>query len=237
MWIETEQGRQFVRQMVQPVITGVVPEELPFFEELMESYFADPTPPDLTILANNDPLGHGLSDILLALTPAATAVIVYCLTFLSQQRLPGPASIDTQQQKAAYRMQFNYADGLQQLLNQIPAHHRRYSELLVFQQRLTENINLAHRYGGDTPALYADRAQIIERLNHLSLDAIGESFNALCGMQSGLNRMKWQQMREGGIRTAQAFGVQERDRAVQVTDAMMASFLAVLWGETDETAD
>lgn len=236
MWTETEQGRQFVRQMVQPIVTRVVPEELPFFEELMESYFTDPTPPDLTILANNDPLGHGLSDILLALTPAATAVIVYCLTFLSPQRVLEPAPIDLQRQKAAYRMQFRYEDGLQQLLNQIPVHHRRYNELLTFQQRLTENINKAHRYG-DAPALCADRSEIIEQLNHLSQDVIGQSFNELCGMQSGLNTMKWQQMREGGIKTARAFGIQERDRAAQVTDAMMASFLAILWGETDETSD
>ncbi len=72
-----------------------------------------------------------------------------------------------------------YEVGVQALLGRLGTGHPRYSEALVYQQRLAESIAQARRYG-DTESLRAERAQIIDRLNALSLDALGQSFNELC---------------------------------------------------------
>ena len=72
----------------------------------------------------------------------------------------------------------HYELGLQVLLHQIDHNDARYSEALIYQQRLTENIDRASY--GNTPTNDADRAMIIESLNILALDKLGKSFNDLC---------------------------------------------------------
>ncbi len=69
--------------------------------------------------------------------------------------------------------------GLEKLQARMGQAHPRYGELLVYQQRLMENIIQARRYG-DTETRRADRAEIIDRLNELSLSVTGMSFNKLC---------------------------------------------------------
>jgi len=73
----------------------------------------------------------------------------------------------------------HYETGLHQLLNQVKRDHPRYSELLVYQQRLTENIGRSRRYG-DSETRKADRSEIIDHLNDLSLSILDMSFNDLC---------------------------------------------------------
>lgn len=56
---------------------------------------------------------------------------------------------------------------------------RRYSEALVYQQRLQENIDKARLYG-DTETRRAERSEIVHRLNTLAVSALNTPFNALC---------------------------------------------------------
>jgi len=72
-----------------------------------------------------------------------------------------------------------YETGLTCLLEQMCKEHSRYSEALTLQARLCENIARARRYG-DNEICRAERAQIVELLNSLALQALGVDFNALC---------------------------------------------------------
>jgi len=73
----------------------------------------------------------------------------------------------------------HYETGLHQLLSRVRRDHPRYSELLVYQQRLTENIVRSRRYG-DSETRKADRSEIIDHLNELSLSVLDMPFNDLC---------------------------------------------------------
>ena len=72
----------------------------------------------------------------------------------------------------------SYETGLSLLLKRLGQDHPRYTEALVFQQRLLENLAQARRYG-DTETRRAERAEIFDRLNHLALKALGVTFNEL----------------------------------------------------------
>ncbi|MBN1812817.1 MAG: ATP-binding protein [Anaerolineae bacterium] len=75
-----------------------------------------------------------------------------------------------------------YEDGVRCLLEQLGQEHRRYSEALTLQSRLSENIAGARQYGDDETRR-AGRAQIIEALNQLALQTLRISFNELCESQ------------------------------------------------------
>ncbi|HEY0601324.1 MAG TPA: hypothetical protein VGD58_00370 [Herpetosiphonaceae bacterium] len=79
----TEAERQFLLRFSQAIIAGVAPEELAFFSELAEEYFADPTPPQ-SGRAPDDPAGAGLTDLLSAATPAALAMVNSALAYIRQ---------------------------------------------------------------------------------------------------------------------------------------------------------
>ena len=72
----------------------------------------------------------------------------------------------------------SYERGLQNLLNQLGSDHPAYADALLYQQRLTENIQRARRFG-DTPSRRADRAEVIDQLNGLTLTTLDTSFNDL----------------------------------------------------------
>jgi hypothetical protein len=72
-----------------------------------------------------------------------------------------------------------YETGLRALLRRLGGGHARYAEALTYQQRLAENVAAARRYG-DTEARRAGRAEIVDRLNALALEALGASYSALC---------------------------------------------------------
>lgn len=82
MWINTTEGREFILELSQSVVAEVAPEELPLFAELAQEYLDDPSPPDLAAPANNEPLGFGLEEILVAVTPAAMAMTSSALTYV-----------------------------------------------------------------------------------------------------------------------------------------------------------
>lgn len=72
-----------------------------------------------------------------------------------------------------------YENGLNRMLAHLGPAHARYSEALDYQQRLTENISRARRFG-DTNLRQADRAEIIDQLNELALATMGNPFNKVC---------------------------------------------------------
>jgi hypothetical protein len=76
-----------------------------------------------------------------------------------------------------------YESGLRLMLDKLGRDHSRYSETLVYQQRLTDNISQARRYG-DTDTRKSERAEVIDRLNELSLAVLGMAFNELCDQAS-----------------------------------------------------
>jgi hypothetical protein len=73
----------------------------------------------------------------------------------------------------------SYEIGIRRLLNGMGQSHPRYSEALVYQQRLEENIAKSRQYG-ETPTLDAERFAIVHQLNDLALSALGKSFSELC---------------------------------------------------------
>jgi len=93
---------------------------------------------------------------------------------------PQSEKTEQPQPKPRYEDIFSaYENGLNRMLAQLGPAHARYGEALVYQQRLTENISRARRFG-DTNLRQADRAEIIDQLNELTLATIGISFNKMC---------------------------------------------------------
>ena len=82
MWAETAEGRKFVEEVSKNIVTQVAPEELDMFDELVEEYFQNPTPPDRSATASDDPLGFGLGETLAAVAPAAAAMVSAVLTYI-----------------------------------------------------------------------------------------------------------------------------------------------------------
>ena len=68
-----------------------------------------------------------------------------------------------------------YEAGSTHLLERLGRHHPRYAEVLVLQTRLLGNLEVARRYG-DTPSRRAERAQIVDALNRLSIETLGIGF-------------------------------------------------------------
>ncbi len=73
MLTETTEWRQLVVDLSKQMVTQVAPEELDLFDELIEEYFDNPTPPDLSESDDEDALGFGLNELAMAITPAAAA--------------------------------------------------------------------------------------------------------------------------------------------------------------------
>lgn len=71
----------------------------------------------------------------------------------------------------------DYETELNRLLIWLGRDHPRYTEALVLQRRLLENLAWARLYG-DTETRRAERAQILDTLNHLALE-VGDSSSAL----------------------------------------------------------
>lgn len=71
-----------------------------------------------------------------------------------------------------------YQKALTQLRAALGSGHAYYGDVLLYEQRLTENMRSARRFG-DTDTLRAERAQVIDNLNRLALQHVGRSFNEL----------------------------------------------------------
>ncbi len=77
-----------------------------------------------------------------------------------------------------------YRPALAQMMQSIRELRPQYLRALSFEMRLEDN--LVRSTDGDTEALRAERAEIVRRLNELSLEALGTSFNDL--VRSGAAR-------------------------------------------------
>jgi len=77
----------------------------------------------------------------------------------------------------------HYESGLDQLHDRVKQAHPHYSEFLVYQQRLAENIEKSRRYG-DTGERRAERSEIIDQLNAFSLSVLDTAFTDLCGLNT-----------------------------------------------------
>lgn len=77
-----------------------------------------------------------------------------------------------------------YRDGLHELLDRLGQDHPSYTEVLVLQQRLLENLARARLYG-DTQTSRAERIQLLDALNRLSLETVGKTFSKLFPTEFG----------------------------------------------------
>lgn len=76
MSLDVPEDRAFITELSREIVSELAPEELDLFGELVQEYYDDPSPPDLSAGGSDEPLGFGPGEILVAVTPAATAMVV-----------------------------------------------------------------------------------------------------------------------------------------------------------------
>lgn len=81
------EARPMTLHVAKYIIKNNAPEELELFDELTEEYFADPTPPDRSATADDDPLAFGAEDLIVAATPAALAMVSTAVTYIAGEVL------------------------------------------------------------------------------------------------------------------------------------------------------
>lgn len=82
-WLtSTSEGNELITQVAQDIVADVAPDEIDLFEELIQEYFDDSTPPDFDRPTIDDPLGFGGAELIVAATPAATAAVTAVLGFV-----------------------------------------------------------------------------------------------------------------------------------------------------------
>jgi hypothetical protein len=74
--------RELIAELSKQIVDQVAPEEADLFDELIDDYFADPSPPDLSATDADDALGFGLGELMVAFTPAAAAVASAAIAFV-----------------------------------------------------------------------------------------------------------------------------------------------------------
>jgi hypothetical protein len=79
MWSDSPEGQELIREVSKGIVAEVDPEELVLFDELMESYFANPHP---SSTERDDPLSFGLGELVILVTPAAGAAVSGALTYI-----------------------------------------------------------------------------------------------------------------------------------------------------------
>lgn len=83
----------------------------------------------------------------------------------------------------------DYKNGLSRLLTELGDKHDHFTDALTLQTRLLENIEQAQLFG-DTETRRADRAQILDALNRLTVETLGVSFNELFRIKTASNISK-----------------------------------------------
>ncbi len=82
MIIDSADERKLIAELSKEIVSQIAPEEIELFDELIQEYFDNPVPPDLTVDDSDDALGFGLSEVMVAITPAAAAVTITALGFI-----------------------------------------------------------------------------------------------------------------------------------------------------------
>lgn len=71
----SSENRELIFELAQDIVSEIAEDELPIFENLFEEYESNPEPPDLAAVAGDDPLSSGLGETLIAVSPAAIAMV------------------------------------------------------------------------------------------------------------------------------------------------------------------
>lgn len=87
MWTDTPEGRKLIQELSKDIVAETAPEEMDLFDELVMEYFNNPAPPDLSAKPKDDPLGFGLNEVLIAVTPAAAAMVNEVLKHLMTESI------------------------------------------------------------------------------------------------------------------------------------------------------
>ena len=107
MWTETDEGRKFIQEVAKSMVVQIAPEELDLFDELVEEYLQDPTPPDVSSAPPDDPLGFGLAETVVAVTPAAMAVVNIVLNHLMTESVKAAQEESSEVIKKKIKALFN----------------------------------------------------------------------------------------------------------------------------------
>ncbi len=110
MWTETTEGHKFIEEISRGIITQVAPEESDLFDELLQEYFDHPQPPTPLTSASDDPLGFGLAETLVAVTPAAAAMVSAVLSYLLTEAIKAAQEESATAVKKKIKALFNSED-------------------------------------------------------------------------------------------------------------------------------
>jgi hypothetical protein len=135
MWSDTPAGQELIQEVSKCIVAEVDPEELALFDELMESYFANPHP---SSTERDDPLGFGLGELVSLVTPAAGAAVSAVLTYILNE------AIETIQEEGARAV----TERIRDWLNSEPAAKALTAEQLKRIQEIT--IQQAELFDMDT---------------------------------------------------------------------------------------
>ena len=106
MWNQTPEGDAFVRELSKGLVEQFAPEELDMFDELYSEYQENPTPP-APDSGSDDALGSGLGEILVAVTPAASAMVTTVVSFVLGEVLKASQNEASEKIKQKVKAVFN----------------------------------------------------------------------------------------------------------------------------------
>ena len=106
MWIQTLEGDQFVQEVSKQLVSQFAPEELDIFDELYSEYKMHPAglPSEQ---GRDDPLGSGLGEMIVAITPAASAMATAVVSFVVSEVLKASQEEASEKIKAKVKGVFN----------------------------------------------------------------------------------------------------------------------------------
>jgi hypothetical protein len=106
MWTQTPAGDQFVQELSKELVSQFAPEELDVFDELYNEYREHPAPPQAEP-GTDDALGSGLGEIIVAVTPAASAMVTAVVSFVLNEILKASQDEASEKIKTRVKAVFN----------------------------------------------------------------------------------------------------------------------------------
>jgi hypothetical protein len=91
---EVIEERELIIALSKRIVEQTDRNEIEIFDELIEDYFFDPTPPNLSNSGGNNALGFGEGALMIASTPAAAAVAKVALVFIGQVIVEATKDLD-----------------------------------------------------------------------------------------------------------------------------------------------
>jgi hypothetical protein len=86
---DDQAARDYVTEISRTVVAQTAPQELEIFDLMVENYFHDPKPPDFSKRTRDGALASDLGTMIVALTPAATAMASTVLAYLFSEMIKG----------------------------------------------------------------------------------------------------------------------------------------------------